>query len=270
MRRQLLIFVVLFIFLLSCKPSSKPKLIVTDENIISDSLNLYYGIKSRLGTILDKKYFKINHNDTWKIPYWVAYYLTSSDLKGNTKRTNDFRPDVELPTGFRAELIDYEKSGYDRGHMAPAADFKRSKDAMSTTFLLSNMAPQTPQLNRNIWEELESEVRELVNKLGKAWIVTGNLFLSSDSHFISPEKYIGPGKVAVPSHCFKVILGCNPEGMFFMYAFMMPNQTNAIVGKPIDYTLKVDRLEKITGYDFFPLLDDSVENRLESIIPANW
>jgi len=238
--------------------------------IIKDTLNLLYGIASSRGTILDKGYFVINHNDNWKIPYWVAYRLTSSDLEGNAKRTDDFRHDPELPVGSRAELEDYRNSGYDRGHNAPAADFNRSRDAMSTTFLLSNMSPQTPALNRNIWEKLEEQVRALVTEEGKAWIVTGNLFLSTDSQFVSPVEYVGANKVAVPTHCFKAILSVGENGGFSMYAFILPNQRDNIPGKPADYMITVDRLEGITGYDFFPELNDSIENKLESKMPSTW
>ena len=138
-------------FVLHCSHAKKSE----STETIKDSLNLFYGIAGKRGTILDKKYFVINHNDAWKIPYWVAYYLTSHDLQGTTKRQSSFNPDPELPSryeaplGLRAELADYNHSGYDRGHMAPAADFKRSKDAMTATFVLSNMSPQISSLNRN-------------------------------------------------------------------------------------------------------------------------
>jgi len=240
---------------------------------IIDTLNLLYGITSPIGTVLDKGYFVIDYNNDWKIPYWVAYYLSSSNLQGNTSRTNDFRPDPQLPIVSRAELNDYINSGYDRGHNAPAAAFKRSKKAMSTTFLLSNMSPQTPKLNRFIWKKLEKQVRELVMKKWQAWIITGNVFLNSDSQFVCPKEFIGDDdkhNVAVPTHCFKVILTTGKNGKFSMYAFILPNQKNDIDGTLMDYLITVDHLEKITHYDFFPNLDDSIENDLESIIPKTW
>lgn len=130
------------------------------HEVLRDTSNLEYGIASPRGRILDKGYFVINHKDDWKIPYWVAYYLSSSNLQGDTRRTNDFRPDPQLRVGSRSELKDYRYSGYDRGHNAPAAAFKRSREAMSTTFLLSNMSPQTPKLNRRIWKNLEEQIRD--------------------------------------------------------------------------------------------------------------
>ncbi len=256
-----------------CKTPSeqKPKSVQKSTyRTLCDSLHLRYGIASRRGILLNKDYFIIDYCDTWKIPYWVAYYLTNKDLQGEVKRQGQFRPDPQLLVNSRAELVDYDKSGFDRGHMAPAADFKRSVAAMKTTFLLSNMAPQTPALNRQIWQELEDEVRQRVISAGKAWIVTGNIFMSADSHFIRPSDFIGPDRVAVPTHCFKVVLICSNDKGFSMYGFLLPNQKAYIAGSPIKYMLTVDRLEQITGYDFFPLLDDSIETRLESALPTDW
>jgi endonuclease G len=260
----IIILVCILIIYQTRPPTKKP------SSIIADRINLLYGITSKQGTILNKKFFLINHNNQWKIPYWVAYELDTLDLMGTTERQGQFKPDPQLPIGSRAELSDYEKSGYDRGHMAPAADFKRSKEAMTSTFLLSNMSPQTPELNRKIWEKLEDEVREKVETDGKAWIIAGNIFMSADSHFVMSSEFIGPDKVAVPTHCFKAILACKQESIFTMYAFMLPNQKGLIPGHPINYILTIDRLEQITGYDFFPLLADSLENRLENIKPNNW
>lgn len=238
--------------------------------IVRDSLNIYWGITSARGTVLDKGYFVINHNDQWKIPYWVAYYLSASNLQGNQSRTNDFRSDSQLPVGSRAELEDYRYSGFDRGHNAPAAAFKRSREAMSTTFLLSNMSPQTLKLNQRIWKKLEEQVRELVMAGGEAWIITGNVFLSSDSQFVSPTEFIGPNSVAVPTHCFKTILSCDDTGEFSMFAFLLPNQREHIPGTSTDYIITIDRLEEITEYDFFPNLPDEMEDSLESLRPDTW
>jgi endonuclease G len=238
--------------------------------VIKDSLNLLFGIESARGTVLDKGYFVINHNNDWKIPYWVAYYLSSSNLQGNQSRTNDFRPDPQLPVGSRAELEDYRHSGYDRGHNAPAGAFKRSRDAMSTTFLLSNMSPQTPKLNRNIWRILEEQVRDLVREQGEAWIITGNICLDTDSQVVSPSEFIGSDSVAVPTHCFKAILSADENRNLSMYAFILPNQREHIPGTPADYLIKVDRLEEITGYDFFLDLEDDIENYLENKMPDTW
>jgi len=101
---------------------------------------------------------------------------------------------------------------------------------------------------------------------GEAWIFTGNVFLNPDSHFVKPAVFIGPDSVVVPTHCFKVLLFKDRNGGYKMQAFLMPNQKESIPGSPVDYQISVDRLEEISGYDFFPILADSLENRLESEI----
>lgn len=243
---------------------------VSSGDTLRDTSNLRWGIVGTRGTILDKRFFVINHNDSWREPYWVAYRLTAQDLQGTVTRRDDFRPDQQLPPGSRSELSDYRGSGYDRGHNAPAADFKRSDEAMSTTFLLSNMSPQRPQLNRQIWERLESQARQMVSASGEAWIVTGNLFMTPDSQSTNPGTTIGANQVAVPTHCFKAIVARHQDGTFRMYAFLLPNFPHAIPGKPADYLLSVDRLEQITGYDFFPDLPDAVEGPLEAHAADVW
>jgi endonuclease G len=222
--------------------------------VIRDSTNLYFGIIGPSGTILD----------------WVAYYLSEQNLQGNQRRTDDFRPDPELPVGQRSELTDYRNSGYDRGHMAPAAAFKRSREAMSATFLLSNMSPQTPALNRNIWRILEEQVRQMVNENSEGWIFTGNVFMDEDSQSVTCDSFIGENRVAIPTHCFKAILLRDETGNFTMYAFLMPNVCENIPGDPVDYLIRVDKLEEITGCDFFPILDDAVEEQLESTLQTGW
>ncbi|MDA2937082.1 DNA/RNA non-specific endonuclease [Acidobacteria bacterium AH-259-A15] len=219
------------------------------------------------GRLLNKQFFVICHNDEWKIPYWVGYYLSKENLTGSVRRTNDFRPDPELQSSERAELTDYRNSGYDRGHMAPAAAFKRSRTAMSTTFLLSNMAPQTATLNRRIWRLLEEDVREVAREIGDVWIFTGNLFRDSDGNPTEPSKLIGENEVAVPTHCFKVILLKTATDQWQMFGFIMPNQRESIPGPLTDYQVTIDRIEEASGLDFFAELPDLLENDLESKRP---
>jgi len=114
--------------------------------------------------VLINDWFITCHDNSKRIPQWVSYHLNAVLLAGSTKRSDDFRPDSELPEGERAELADYAGSGYDRGHMAPAAAFKRSEAAMSEAFKLSNMAPQTPSLNRVMWRLLEEDVRNRLRR----------------------------------------------------------------------------------------------------------
>ena len=119
---------------------------------------------------LIKEHYVTCHNDETLVPDWVTYHLTRENLEGDAARRNNFRPDPELAPGQRAELVDYRHSGFDRGHMAPAAAFKRSVTAMSETFFLSNMAPQRPNLNRRLWARLEAQVRTLAETHGSIWV----------------------------------------------------------------------------------------------------
>ena len=207
------------------------------------------------GETLDKRYFVICYSTDAKVAYWVGYILTPANLEGSASRTDDFREDTLISADYRSTLSDYRRSGYDRGHLAPAASFKRSEEAMSTTFLMSNMAPQTPYLNRNIWNQLESAIRSLAGSEQFTVVFTGNVF--SDA-----SKTIG-NNVTVPDSCYKVILHVGEQGEITMYAYQIPNVFSSI--KPYqEYKTTVDEVEEAAGIDFFAELPDQLENELEA------
>jgi len=244
----------------------------TEEDWFDTSQNLTYGYPIYSDTLLNKDYFVVASNRNLKIPDWVAYHLTSSNLQGDTERTNDFRVDAEIQQGDQALLKDYRGSGYDRGHMAPAASFKRSLEAMSTTFYLTNMTPQTDNLNRYIWAYLERDVRSLTNAHGEVWVITGNIFANEDLSAelpIDERAYIGD-KVYIPTHCYKAILCKHSDTEFETFAFLMQNIDERIPGEVKDYNISIDRLEEITGLDFFPNLVDQIEKRIESETASVW
>ena len=113
--------------------------------------------------IVKHTYYTLSFSKKDEQAEWVAYLLTRSMLTGQSERGNNFRPDPEVPSGS-AQLADYSKSGYDRGHLCPAGDMTFNAQAMSETFYLSNMSPQVPAFNRGIWKSLESLVREWAAK----------------------------------------------------------------------------------------------------------
>lgn len=232
--------------------------------------NVAYGLPGGNGVILDKGFFVVLFDTTTFVPRWVSYRLTKEFLGGSAERTDDFRPDPDLSAGKRSELEDYRSSGYDRGHMAPAADFVRSREAMSATFLLSNMAPQRPALNRGIWAALEQEVRLQAEGHGTLWILTGGLFLDSLERPAKASVFIGPDSVGVPSHFFKVILCEHPDGSQEMFAFVMANTPAALPGTPKQYMRSVDTVEELSGLDFFGGMDDTTEELLEGAVAASW
>ena len=112
-------------------------------------------------TIIARRGYACLHNDQRKTPMWVSYYITSQDLKKSVPRKDSFKADPNLKSGFRAEPSDYEKSGFDRGHMAPCEDMSRDSKTMEESFYLSNMVPQNPNNNQQFWKKLEGEFRNL-------------------------------------------------------------------------------------------------------------
>lgn len=241
-----------------------------EEAVAPVDINVKFGQPACDGQILPKPHYIICYVSSLKDPRWVTYHLTAADLQGTASRQNDFRPDPELPEGQRAELSDYSRSGFDRGHMAPAGDFKRDATSMSDTFVLSNMTPQTPNLNRIMWEHLEEQVRALVQVHGQIWIVTGALFLDADGKPTQPTQFIGTNHVAVPTHLYKVILCEHKDGSREMFAFVMPNQRARLSGAPKDYIRTVKDVEQMSGLDFFAALPKAIQDHLESIKATNW
>ena len=166
--------------------------------------------------------------------------------------------DVPAP---RAEDSDYYGSGYDRGHMCPAADNKFSKKAMQESFLFTNMCPQNSNLNRGDWNEMEMACREWAQKYGSVYVVCGPIL------YKGKHKTIGKNRVVVPEAFFKVVLrtGENPNAIGFIYKNTEGNRPKG------DYVNTVDEVERITGIDFFPSLPDNIEDKIEAKADiADW
>lgn len=202
--------------------------------------------------------FVICYRESYEQAEWAAYCLEKSELEKNTSRANNFRPDPDIITGS-ASLSDYKGSGYDRGHLAPAADFSFSEKAMSESFYMSNMSPQTPGFNREIWQNLEAQVRKWADVYGKVYVVTGPVLEKKADAY---DK-IGPNQVSVPEFYYKVLLVQEGSSNIKAIAFILPNKKcdNTFW----DYAVTVDEVETRTGLDFYSLLDDILENRIESV-----
>lgn len=204
--------------------------------------------------------FTLCYRDKYEQSEWVAYEINKDELKKEASRTDDFRSDPAISTGS-ATPADYKASGYDRGHLAPAADMAWSKVAMSESFFMSNMSPQVPGLNRGAWKDLEATVRNWVEDRNSIYIITGPV-LDKDSY-----PTIG-NNVAVPDAYYKVLFA--PEGTdgnAQMIGFLFANEKTT-EDYP-NYAVTVDEIEKLTGLDFFHALDDEIENKLESSFDIN-
>ena len=265
-------FLLVFLFILTIyiptQGAESPKGNEAGEEQEFKDINLRWGISSIEGILLEKEYFTINYSEKWKIPYWVAYHISADKLQIKVHRTNDFRADIELPKGSRAELYDYTKSGFAKSHHVIPEAFRYDRKAVSETFLLSTISPQTYQLNRYLWPSLEKDILYTVAKMEEAWVFSGNLFLDQDNKIIEPSKFIGLNDIAVPTHFFKVILFRIKRSNYFMEAYLIPNQKKISINYA-DYLISVNQLEKITKYKFFPKLDldEQTIRRLKSSIP---
>jgi len=203
--------------------------------------------------IVRHTWYTLSYSEKDEQAEWVFYVLRPSMITGAAERDDKFRSDPRVPSGS-ATLTDYRGSGYDRGHLCPAADMSFSPDAMSETFYLSNMSPQDPGFNRGLWKRLEEQVRSWARSSDSLYIVTGGLLTR-------PMGSIGPGRVTIPALYYKIILDPQPRNPRIL-AFLMPNAKSS---EPLAiFAVTADSVESLTGIDFFPGLPDSVESRLES------
>ena len=199
--------------------------------------------------------YTLSYNEEHEQADWVAYKLTASEVRAAMDRTNDYRADPKVRTGS-ASLHDYKGSGYDRGHLAPAADMKWSYTVMSESFYLSNMSPQKAGFNRGIWKGREAQVRQWAIDNSSVYVVTAGVLKSGLSS-------IGTNRVSVPRYYFKVILDYT-EPEIKGIGFILPNESSKSSLK--SYAVTIDEVESVTGIDFFYSLPDEVEKLVESSV----
>lgn len=203
--------------------------------------------------IVEYEGFRVSFNKDNKTPNWVAWELLGSETDGMEKRSDKFWQDTSvdgcpLPS-------DYTRSGYDRGHLCPAADQKWSARAMEDCFSMANMSPQAHALNSGAWATLEKKERAWAQRDSAIVIIAGPIYQKSDT------ERIGDAGVRVPSAFFKVIIAPyldKPRGIGFVY----PNMSAP--GNMQNYSMTIDEVEKLTGIDFFYNLPDDIENAIES------
>lgn len=211
--------------------------------------------------------YALVYDEPYEQAKWVAHVILPDVLGGTEGRSNDFRPDSLISTGsaveqdyfLKALMPDstwkYDGFGYDRGHLAPSADFRYSKKALSESYLYSNMSPQVADFNRGKWAELEDAIRQYaIDNNTELFVVTGPVLRPG-----LPRIERGINKVAIPEMFFKVVYDKkNNRGI----GFLMKNQRN---NEPwYAYGVSIDSIQKITGIDFFPSLEDGAEKSIES------
>jgi endonuclease G len=202
--------------------------------------------------------YSLSYNETHEQANWIAYVLTKEETNKLFNRTNKFLSDPMVDTGTASQK-DYEKSGYDRGHLAPASDMSWSAAAMAESFYYSNISPQTPSFNRGIWKNLEGLVRTWAIENKTIYIATGPVLTNT-------LQSIGPNKVSVPNYFYKVILDYTKPSIKGI-GFILSNSGSK--EKLQKYAVSIDSVEELTGIDFFPLLPDSQEELIEKSLCIN-
>lgn len=220
--------------------------------------------------LIEHSLFSLVYNEETEQAKWVAHVIAPEIINGNISRSNDFRVDSLIKSGTAIEQdyflktkkadgeYEYDGFGYDRGHLAPSADFRWSESALSESYFYSNMSPQLPGFNREVWAELENELRSYIfrHPESKLYVVTGPLFLK--------EKRIierSVNQLAIPDAFFKVAYDPFLQKSI---AFLLPHQEN--LASIENYALSIDSLETISGIDFYASLDDQLESSIESSI----
>lgn len=226
--------------------------VYVDGNKTYDNLNL--GIPNEPDQIIEREGYALGFSQYLKQPLWVIYKYTKEEAEASfMERTNAFKSDP-LVIGGSATPSDYLNTGYDRGHLAPAADMRWSHDSMEQSFYMSNMSPQTPALNRDVWKRAESFTRNCAIQEGSIYVVSGPIVTNEN------PRVIGKNSVVVPDLFYKVIYDITPPEK--MMAFVMPN--DKICSDIWQYATNVVYVEEMTGLRFFSAIDTNRTFSLKS------
>jgi endonuclease G len=218
---------------------------------------------STTGAIVAHQYYTLSYHEKHEQAEWCAYKLTRKQLDDKwVERAKSFTPDPDVPSGS-AMPRDYTNSGYDRGHLVPAADMAFSEEAMVETFYMSNISPQESGFNRGIWRELEENTRDWAKKYKELYIVTGPILSRKAKKRIGAE-----GKITVPAAYYKILLdvtAAEPRAV----AFALPN---AVSDAPIaNFIVTIRDIEDMTGINFFPnMFDADTEERIETLVNKDF
>ncbi|MFD2568292.1 DNA/RNA non-specific endonuclease [Pseudotenacibaculum haliotis] len=229
--------------------------------VVTDSVSVdvtaaqeLFNLPSEIGNqIIVRPYYTLSYNNTHEQADWVAYTIYPLHDSLRVKRKDRFREDPMVLSGS-ATLKDYKGSGYDRGHLAPSKAMSFSTEAMDASFFMSNMSPQLPGFNRGIWKKLEAQVLDWSKKSDSLYVVTGPVF-------DSPIGTIGENKVTIPNSYYKTIIRFKDNSISGL-AFLLENKKSS--ASYFDYVTSIDSIEKVTGIDFYHLLNSEEQNRIEA------
>ncbi len=213
------------------------------------------------GDVIHHTGFSLCYNEQHEQAAWVAYTLTDDEVNARKATRDKLRWDDDplVATGS-ATFNDYRKSGYDKGHLAPAADMRWSKNAMRETFLLSNASPQEHEFNAGIWEEIENAVRNFAVQHHAVYVVTGPVLTER-------LPTIGKDKISVPEYFYKAVLYLNAD-ICQAIGFVIRAEASDL---PVErFAVPLDSVEAMTGLDFFNALPDEMEDQAERKMDVKW
>jgi len=233
------------------KPVTEKQSTEFDEDILPTSTT---------SVIIEHNYYTLSYSEKDEQAEWVAYELKKSHLTKNNFKRPYFVEDPKVKT-ISADWRNYKNSGYDRGHLCPAADRGFLKEAYDETFLTSNISPQNREFNGGIWNRLEQKVRYWANGYDGVYVITGG-------NLKNKLNEIGYENITVPDEFFKIVVD-KSNGKYKAIAFLIPNKSSR--ESFYKYAVSIDEIEAKTGIDFFPQLPDSIEDELESANdPRAW
>jgi len=226
------------------------------SNTANSSLEQPYTPQSISSVPISHIGYTLSYNLTTHCPNWVAWELTAEEANGRYPRSNDYKEDPSIENAKdRVNEKAYSSVSYDRGHMCPAGDMKWSAEAMSASFYMTNMCPQDNSLNNGAWKRLEEACRRWAGYEGKVYICCGPIFKGKE------EVIDNNPQITIPSAFFKVVLSTKEGHEKAIGFYFENNDKRQTVGNAVR---TVDEIEEITGFDFFPQLDDEIENKVES------
>lgn len=193
--------------------------------------------------------YTASYNHKTLCPEWVAWELTAEEAEGQEGGQYSFSwdPSVQFP---KASREDYSNSGWDKGHMAPRADMKWSRQALEESYYFTNICPQNHEMNSQAWRKIEELTRRLARRYGSVLVVCGPVF-DSVSH-----RHIGPNCVHVPDRFFKA-LAVRVGEEWHSVAFLVENNRQS--RSPRNYAVSVDAVEAVIGRDLFPQIPEGCE-----------
>ena len=209
--------------------------------------------------------YVIQFNEEHKTPNWTLNEITPAQIQPrepSLRRPSSFKVDSLLDADKQARHGDYSNSGFDRGHFTPAADFTQDQNLKDATFFVTNIGPQTPDLNQRVWRILEEEIRALVlDSAATAHVFTGAIYASKNAR----NRGVSRKHIGIASSFYKIVY-LQAATFDYAYAFLVPHMFAYPTDNPACYQVTVDEVEQVAEEDFLDLIPDDKERLLEAAV----